>query len=179
MSRTSQYSDDPLNHNVDTQELEKGNDPRLNMPSEKEPPTHLSQITSIERLIKFRSGFSGSFLSEITRAESGAQSAESASVLRGSNSVRGGRALLYPELPWGAPPGWEQGHSRGQTFLICWDILIFLCCLYVAGVVPFELGILDAIQRSPAPQSLPTLSLGRPSPSRDRGGAAGAARRAP
>ena len=55
------------------------------------------------------------------------------------------KAWLYPELPWGAPPCWEQGRSRGQTFLIIWDITIFICCLYVAGAVPFELGILDAL----------------------------------
>ena len=44
---------------------------------------------------------------------------------------RRGRALLYPELPWGAPPEWNKRSGRGKRFLIAWEIWTFICCMSV------------------------------------------------
>ena len=152
MMSPNKFSDDPLSHKrakserADANTLqatpnpaEPGNDNRI---PDALTAGHVNHITAIERLIKIRSGFSNSMLQEMINEHS-----ESSSKVQSPGEISGGRALLYPELPWGAPPGWEQGHSRGQNFLIVWDCMIFLCCLYVAGAVPFELGILDSIQK--------------------------------
>lgn len=153
MLSPGKFSDDPLNHMHTKNEREHENvfqpphfpsEPEKNCGFDVMASNDIHHITAIERLIKIRSGFSNSLLHEMINE----QGAEISTDPKNSREVRGGRALLYPELPWGAPPGWEQGHSRGQTFLIIWDCIIFLCCLYVAGAVPFELGILDSIQRS-------------------------------
>jgi len=50
------------------------------------------------------------------------------------------RTWFYPELPWGAPPNWRDKAGHGRTFLNCWEIWTFLCCIYVAGMVPWVLG---------------------------------------
>ena len=39
--------------------------------------------------------------------------------------------ILYPELPWGAPPSWEAHRFRGQTFLINWEIITTIACFYI------------------------------------------------
>jgi hypothetical protein len=159
MSLPVQFSNDPLNHNilVKKQELKDLNshcDSGKNGSSAGLPPTHVSQLTTIERLIKIRTGFSSSFIGEVIDDQNG----DSQTRNQGQEGSGWGRAILYPELPWGAPPGWEQGHSQGQSFLIVWDCLIFLCCLYVAGAVPFELGILDSIRRHVHARTFPNTT---------------------
>ena len=47
----------------------------------------------------------------------------------------GGRALFYPEIPWGAPPTWKGTFMRGVRFLQFWDVLTSIACLYVAWAV--------------------------------------------
>jgi hypothetical protein len=41
------------------------------------------------------------------------------------------RLVLYPELPWGAPPSWEDKDFRGRTFLMYWELITCLACFYV------------------------------------------------
>jgi len=53
------------------------------------------------------------------------------------------KALLYPDLPWGAPPEWKSKQQRGRRFLLLWDLIIFLGCLYVSIVIPLKLGFMD------------------------------------
>mmetsp|Transcript_13610 Transcript_13610/g.33385 ORF Transcript_13610/g.33385 Transcript_13610/m.33385 type:complete len:1256 (+) Transcript_13610:103-3870(+) len=55
----------------------------------------------------------------------------------------GGTAWLYPDLPWGAPPAWRKVHHRGRHFLLLWDVITFLGCIYVSISVPFKLGFMD------------------------------------
>ena len=50
----------------------------------------------------------------------------------------GRKAWLYPELPWGAPPETDTTHMRGASFLAVWEMVTFLCCLYVAVSVPYN-----------------------------------------
>jgi hypothetical protein len=50
----------------------------------------------------------------------------------------GEKAWLYPELPWGAPPEWDKAYMRGANFLAVWEIVTFVCCLYVAVSVPYN-----------------------------------------
>jgi len=50
----------------------------------------------------------------------------------------GTKAWLYPELPWGAPPEWDKAYMQGATFLAIWEVLTFVCCLYVAVSVPYN-----------------------------------------
>ncbi len=54
------------------------------------------------------------------------------------------KAWLYPELPWGAPPGWANKNQRGKTFLRVWDVVTFLGCIHVAISVPYYVGFEDA-----------------------------------
>ena len=54
-----------------------------------------------------------------------------------------GRAWLYPDLPWGAPPMWQTKRMPGKTFLKAWDITTFLGCMYVAIMVPYLAGFID------------------------------------
>lgn len=63
-----------------------------------------------------------------------------------------GRAWLYPELPWGAPPNWQKTKMPGKTFLMYWDALTFVACLWVAIVVPYLAGFVDRPTWSSAAQ---------------------------
>jgi hypothetical protein len=165
MLPTEKFSNDPLSHKRATKS-ERGNEDTLSEPPDRVSPEnerrvpdvlttgHATHITAIERLIKIRSGFSNSMLQEMI-----SENSDFSVKVQSPGKVSGGRALLYPELPWGAPPGWETGHSRGQNFLIVWDCIIFLCCLYVAGAVPFELGILDSIQRWGLRSEVPVIAF--------------------
>ena len=51
------------------------------------------------------------------------------------------RALFYPELPWGAPPSWEETEWRGQAFLMYWELLSTAACFYVGFKVPYVTGV--------------------------------------
>jgi hypothetical protein len=54
------------------------------------------------------------------------------------------RAWVYPELPWGAPPSWSKQPQFGGTFLVYWELLTCLACVYVAITVPYIAGIDEA-----------------------------------
>ena len=54
-----------------------------------------------------------------------------------------GRAWFYPELPWGAPPGWQKVPLPGKTFLMYWDVILFFACIYVSIMVPYLVGFVD------------------------------------
>jgi hypothetical protein len=119
-------------------------------------PIRVNNISTINRVFLGGTGSS--------RSINSVQSEEEAPLESNSPKAKknpGGRALLYPELPWGAPPGWQDGRNRGHSFLIVWDCAIFLCCLYVAGAVPFELGILDSIKRFDS-HNFPSLHMAIP-----------------
>eukprot|EP00960_Hanusia_phi_P004823 139802-Hanusia_phi.AAC.3 len=58
---------------------------------------------------------------------------------------KAGLAWFYPNLPWGAPPGLNSSRYRGATFLNLWEILTFLCCLYVAGVLPYIVAFVEFV----------------------------------
>ena len=48
---------------------------------------------------------------------------------------------MYPELPWGAPPSWNRQGKIGGVFLVYWEMLTCLACVYVAITVPYIVGI--------------------------------------
>ena len=50
-------------------------------------------------------------------------------------------AWVYPELPWGAPPSWERHGKFGGVFLVYWEMLTCIACVYVAITVPYIVGI--------------------------------------
>ena len=50
-------------------------------------------------------------------------------------------AWVYPELPWGAPPSWERRGKFGGVFLVYWEMLTCIACVYVAITVPYIVGI--------------------------------------
>ena len=52
---------------------------------------------------------------------------------------RGGRARVFPDLPWGAPPSWGQS-GKPTKWLIYWEFLTSALCLYVGIKVPYESG---------------------------------------
>jgi len=50
-----------------------------------------------------------------------------------------GKAWLYPALPWGSSRD-QINMKRGRKFLAVWDVLLFICLLYVAIMVPYASG---------------------------------------
>jgi len=57
------------------------------------------------------------------------------------------KAWFYPELPWGAPPSWDEGKPRsrclphkGKNFLMQWELLTCFACFYVGIKVPYVIG---------------------------------------
>ena len=64
------------------------------------------------------------------------------------NSVGWGSALrrawFYPDLPWGAPPNWKE-NQPGRRFLVLWELLTMMGCIYVAVTVPYKLGFTDTL----------------------------------
>ena len=47
------------------------------------------------------------------------------------------RAWFYPELPWGAPPSWQLLGKPETKWLLPWDILTSMACIYVGLKVPY------------------------------------------
>ena len=58
----------------------------------------------------------------------------------------GKKAWLYPDLPWGAPPEAEKKWSTA-LFLNTWEVLCFVCCLYVAFSVPYNVSFAEKSRR--------------------------------
>uniref|UniRef100_A0A7S4PDA0 Cyclic nucleotide-binding domain-containing protein n=1 Tax=Guillardia theta TaxID=55529 RepID=A0A7S4PDA0_GUITH len=64
----------------------------------------------------------------------------------GSEQQRAGcyqKAWIYPELPWGAPPSWNENHLFSSKFLAIWECLTCMACLYIAFIVPYLAGFDD------------------------------------
>ena len=47
------------------------------------------------------------------------------------------RAWFFPELPWGAPPSWQLAGSPQTQWLLPWEIVTSLACIYVGLKVPY------------------------------------------
>ncbi len=55
------------------------------------------------------------------------------------NKLLAGRAILYPELPWGSPPSWKKSGQTTQTQLVFWESTTAVACLWVAASLPYAL----------------------------------------
>jgi len=59
------------------------------------------------------------------------------------NKIRAGYAAFYPELPWGAPPAWKETGNTSTSWLVTWEFVLCLACMWVAITLPYSL-FLDA-----------------------------------
>jgi hypothetical protein len=70
-------------------------------------------------------------------------------------AILSSKAWFYPELPWGAPPSWDEGQTRrrclphrgGKNFLMQWELLTCFACFYVGLKVPYVIGY-DSVKLS-------------------------------
>jgi len=53
------------------------------------------------------------------------------------NKVHAGFACFYPELPWGSPPAWKESGNPTTTWLVSWEGLTGLACIWVGVSLPY------------------------------------------
>jgi hypothetical protein len=70
----------------------------------------------------------------------------------------GRKAWLYPEMPWGAPPEVDARNMHGAAFLAIWEIVTFVCCLYVAWSVPYNVTFAEKQENILKQQGLPVTN---------------------
>jgi len=63
------------------------------------------------------------------------------------NKVNAGSACFYPELPWGSPPAWKESGNPTTTWLVSWEGLTGLACIWVGASLPYA-SFIDGVKDS-------------------------------
>jgi hypothetical protein len=65
--------------------------------------------------------------------------------------LRNGYACFYPELPWGSPPAWKESGHPTTTWLVTWEAITCVACIWVALSLPYA-SFIDGAKALPYQQ---------------------------